>query len=220
MGLRQPGSTAAFPLAPGFEPGKWVRSPGENYTAYAGTRERTRLGLSISESFGGIAYALSEDLAASLELGALEATELTPRRYALSWRLQTSAGADGSLSLGLTYRRHDMSLASRLPYLPEADATMGYRLVPVRAPGTGLGPSYQLQLQYQYSPATSFGLLLGKELETYTPGFADAGAGLRRFSFSGQHWLTPSWALSYDVLSDDPGSLRLQGLRLGVRYRF
>ena len=46
------------------------------------------------------------------------------------------------------------------------------------------------------------------------------GAGLRQFSFTGQHWLTPSWALSYDVLSSDPSSFRLQGLRLGARYRF
>jgi len=38
-------------------------------------------------------------------------------------------------------------------------------------------------------------------------------------------WLTPSWALSYDLLSGDlagPSTLRLQGLglRFGVRYRF
>jgi hypothetical protein len=41
----------------------------------------------------------------------------------------------------------------------------------------------------------------------------------------GQHWLTPAWALSYDVLYNDPANmstLRLQGLglRMGVRYRF
>ena len=43
----------------------------------------------------------------------------------------------------------------------------------------------------------------------------------RQFSFTGQHWLTPSWALSYDILSHDVASpLKLQGLRLGVRYRW
>jgi hypothetical protein len=77
-----------------------------------------------------------------------------------------------------------------------------------------------LQLHYQYNPTTTFGLVLGRELETFTAGFDSPGAGSRQFSFTGQHWLTPSWALSYDVLSNDPSSFRLQGLRLGVRYRF
>jgi hypothetical protein len=39
--------------------------------------------------------------------------------------------------------------------------------------------------------------------------------------FTGQHWLTPSWGLTYDLLSGESGdSMRVQGLRLGVRYRF
>jgi hypothetical protein len=47
----------------------------------------------------------------------------------------------------------------------------------------------------------------------------------RQLSFTGLHWLTPSWAVSYDVLSGDlasPSPLRLQGLglRFGVRYQF
>ena len=59
----------------------------------------------------------------------------------------------------------------------------------------------------------ALGLLEGRELETFTSGFDSVATGSRQFSFTGQHWLTPSWALSYDVLSNDPSSLRLQGLR-------
>ena len=70
------------------------------------------------------------------------------------------------------------------------------------------------------TPRPRSGSCSGRELETFTAGFDSPGAGLRQFSFTGQHWLTPSWALSYDVLSNDPSSFRLQGLRLGVRYRF
>jgi hypothetical protein len=62
-------------------------------------------------------------------------------------------------------------------------------------------------------------------METYASAFDPAGAYPRQVSFTGQHWLTSSWALSYDVVSGDissPSPLRLQGmgLRLGMRYRF
>jgi hypothetical protein len=76
-------------------------------------------------------------------------------------------------------------------------------------------------MNYQHSIASSFGLALGREVETFTPFHDSASSGARQLSFTGQHWLTPSWALSYDLLSQDAASpLRLQGLRLGMRYRF
>lgn len=189
-------------------------------TAYGGLREGTRLGLTAPESFGGIAYALSDRIAASLELGMMENTALAPRRYSISGQLQTAFESGSSMSIGLAWRVYEPDYGARPGGALDLPPANGYSLVPVRAPGTGLGPSYQLQLYYHYNPTTTFGLVLGRELETFTAGFDSPGAGSRQFSFTGQHWLTPSWALSYDVLSNDPGSIRLQGLRLGVRYRF
>jgi len=63
---------------------------------------------------------------------------------------------------------------------------------------------------------------LGREVEKITP-FLNLGASdQRQYMFTGQNWLTPSWALSYDLQPlDIANPLRLQGLlRLGVRYRF
>lgn len=189
-------------------------------TAYGGLRDRTRLGLAAVESFGGIAYAFSDRIAASLELGMIEGTALAPRRYSLSGQLQSAFDSESSVSIGLAWRVYEPDYGARPGGALDMAPANGYSLVPVRTPGTGLGPSYQLQLHYHYSPATTFGLVLGREVETFTAGFDSSGAGSRQFSFTGQHWLTPSWALSYDVLSNDPSSFRLQGLRLGVRYRF
>ena len=189
-------------------------------TAYGGLRDGTRLGLTAPESFGGIAYAFSDRVAASLELGMMEGTALAPRRYSLSGQLQTAFDSGSSVSVGLAWRVYEPDYGGRPGGALETTPANGYSLVPVRAPGTGLGPSYQLQLYYHYNPTTTFGLVLGREVETFTAGFDSSAAGARQFSFTGQHWLTPSWALSYDVLSNDPSSFRLQGLRLGVRYRF
>ena len=94
--------------------------------------------------------------------------------------------------------------------------------MPLRQPGAGFAPSYQLQMSYQHSAASTFGLALGREVETFTPFLDSSSSSQRQFAFTGQHWLTPSWALSYDLQPHDITSpLRLQGLlRLGVRYRF
>jgi len=192
----------------------------DTITAYQGLRERTRLGLTVPEAFGGLTRAFSDRISGSLELATMESTPLAPRRYSLAGQLQTAFDSTSGMGIGLTYRVYEPDSGIRPFAGPDILPSNGYSLVPVRAPGTGLGPSYQLQLHYQYNLSTTFGLVLGRELETFTSGIDSVATGSRQFSFTGQHWLTPSWALSYDILSNDPSSLRLQGLRLGVRYRF
>lgn len=222
LGLRQPASAADSTSTRAWRSEFSLPTPAaeDATTVYGGLRDRTRLGLMAPESFGGVAYAFSDRIGASLELGMMEGTALEPRRYSLSGQLQTAFDSGSSLSIGVAWRVYEPDHGARPGGALDMAPINGYSLVPVRAPGTGLGPSYQLQLYYHYNPATTFGLVLGRELETFTAGFASPGAGSRQFSFTSQHWLTPSWALSYDVLANDPSSPRLQGLRLGVRYRF
>jgi hypothetical protein len=46
-------------------------------------------------------------------------------------------------------------------------------------------------------------------------------ADVRDLTLSGRHWLTPNWALTYDLLSQEHAYLnRRQGLRLGVSRSF
>jgi hypothetical protein len=226
LGLRQPSAAAdpvaSWALANDFALADPAARGGP--VAYGGQRDRIRLGTMATESFGGLAWSLSDRVTGSLELGTMESTVSAPRRYSLTGQLQTAFQTGGGVSLGLAYRVYETDYGVRpgaaLETLPGNGYSTAYSMVPVRAPGTGLGPSYQLQLHYQYNVSTTFGLVLGRELETFTAGFDTPLAGARQFSFTGQHWLTPSWALSYDVLSSDPSSFRLQGLRLGARYRF
>ena len=47
------------------------------------------------------------------------------------------------------------------------------------------------------------------------------GADGWQLSVTGEHWFSPSWALRYDLGGPEASSsLRRQGLRLGVQYRF
>lgn len=201
----------------------WQTTRSSDYTLYAGAREASRLGLHASESYGGIVYSLPGGWGSSLEAGYAQESPLSPRRYALTGQLHTSLSAGRALSVGLQYRMNDPDSGLRYGAPGEMPATNGYTLTPYRLSSVGFAHSYQLQVSYQHSTASTFGLALGREVETFTPFFDHAGygSGPRQLTFTGQHWLTPSWALSYDLLSQDATSpLRLQGLRLGMRYRF
>ena len=133
------------------------------------------------------------------------------RRYGLAGQVQSPLSNGKALSVGLKYRVFDSDFGQRAGPVGEISSATAYTLA----------PSYQVQMSFQYSASGTLGLAVGRELETYTP-YVDSGAG-RQLTLTGQHWLTPTWALSYDLLTSDPTSpLRLQGLglRLGMRYRF
>lgn len=201
----------------------WQAARSADYALYGGMRDAPRLGLRAAESYGGIVYFLSGEWGSSLEAGVVPDTLDSPRRYSLSGHMHTALSDGRTLSVGLKYRVFDTDSGLRSGIPGDAPAAHGYTLAPSRVPGGAFGPSYQLQMSYQHSSTSAFGLALGREVETFTPHLDTAGAGPRQLTFTGQHWLTPSWALSYDVLSSDPANpLRFQGvgLRLGVRYRF
>jgi hypothetical protein len=197
-----------------------VRGPAD-YALYRGTRDLLQTGLRATESYAGIVHSYSGGWGSSFETSYVQESLVAPRSYALSGQLHTALSDVRMLSVGLKYRVYDTDSTSRFGMAGESTIGNGYTLAPYRLPGAAYAPSYQLQFSYQHSAASSFGLALGRDVETFTPHFDVPGSGPRQFAFTGQHWLTPSWALSYDLMSQDAMSpLRLYGLRLGVRYRF
>jgi len=199
----------------------WQARGPSDYALYGGARELPRSGLRPAESYTGIAYALSGGWGYSFEAGYAPESPGAARRYALAGQLHTALSDGRMLSVGLKYRIYDTDTTSRFGAAGETTTGSGYTLAPYRVPGAALAPSYQLQFSYQHSAASTFGMALGRDVETFTPYFEVPGGGPRQFTFTGQHWLTPSWALSYDVLSPDAMTpLRSLGLRLGVRYRW
>lgn len=219
LGLKPARSAAT--AAPGSEVVMaWQERRSSDYALYRGSRDASISGLRPGESYLGIVHPLAGDLAVSLEGGYVPDSLLAPRRYALTGQVHAALNDGQMLSAGLKYRVYDPDAAQRAGLDGNIIGT-GYTLTPYGMPGLTPAPSYQLQFKYQYSTASSLGLVLGRDLETYTPYYDLPGSGPRQFAFTGRYLLTPSWALSYDVLSQDAMSpLRVQGLRLGVRYSF
>jgi len=221
LGLKQQTRVAAEPPPGGEAAQLWQTVHPSNFALYGGTRDLARIGLGPGETYGGVIYAFPRGWGSSLEAGYAPDSPITPRRYALTGQVQTALNDGRALSVGIQYSVYDTDFGMR----GDTPLTNGYTLAPSRTPGASIAPRYQLQFGYQHSAFTSFGLALGRETETYSSAFDPTGAYPRQLSFTGQHWLTSSWALSYDLLSADvpsPSTLRLQGLglRFGVRYRF
>jgi hypothetical protein len=221
LGIK-PGTPAPEPLLFGGDAvAIWQGSRTSDYSLYAGAREQPRLGMNETGMYSGIVQPLTASFGSSLEAGYVQESLLAPRRYVFTGQLHTEFRDGRALSLGLQYRVYDGDLNSRAIAPGDMSTLNGYSLASSRFPGAGYSPGYQLQLGYQHSPASTFGLAFGREVETYAPSFDSVGQ--RQLTFTGQHWLTSSWAVSYDVLTYDLASpMRPQNLRLGLgmRYRF
>lgn len=221
LGLKQ-ATGVGSDLPSGGEVGQfWQTRQPSDFTVYGGARESTRVGPGPAETYGGVAYAFPRGWGSSLEAGYTPETQFAPRQYALTGQVVTALSDSRALSVGIRYRVYDADLGMR----GDAAPTNGYTLTPSRPPGTSFAPGYQVQFGYQHSAFSLFGLALGRDLESFASAFDPTGAYPRQLTFTAQHWITSSWALSYDVLTGDLGGLsqlRLQGLglRLGVRYRF
>jgi hypothetical protein len=213
---RAGGAPTAESLLGGDVPSLW-QPRRSDFTLYGGARDLPAFGIGPAEAYSGVAYALPWGWgSSSLEAAFAQESRFAPRRYAVAGQVRTELSAPGrALSAGIKYRIYDTDTGVRSL---EPTPLNGYSLAPSRE------PAYQLQFSYHHSPVSSFGLALGRDVETYTSSY-DPTNTARQLTFMGQHWLTPAWAMSYDVLYNDPSNmstLRLQGLglRLGVRYRF
>jgi hypothetical protein len=221
-GLRPAAGAVAEPTAAAERLPLWEPRSPSDFTLYGGARELPAFGPGAAAVYSGIAYALPRGWGSSLEAVYTQESAFAPRRYAVAGQVRAELDGQGrALSAGIKYRVYDTDTWARGgTLLGEMPIANGYSLAPARE------PAYQLQVSYHHSAASSFSLALGRDVETYTSSFDPAGAvGTRQLTFMGQNWLTPAWALSYDLLYNDPANmstLRLQGvgLRLGVRYRF
>ena len=211
VGLRP---SASAPQATQTEPYAETQASSPDFSLYRGERDVQRSGSVSSENYSGFAYSFSRRWGSSIEAGVVPESVTAPRRYSLSGELGATLAKDRVLSLGLKLRHYD-STSEAAPYSAlRGGIGAGHSLAP-----SAFDSSYEVRLSYRYGESSSFGLALGRDLETRTPGLDAPANGDRQFMFTGQHALTPNWGLTYDLLSDEPG-LRVQGVRLGLRYRF
>jgi|LNFM01.1.fsa_nt_gb YaiO family outer membrane protein len=198
---------------------------GERHVLYGGLRETRRFGLDDSELHAGLYYPLGGTWTAQFE-GSLSPTHEVLPRHSVYGQLQKSLPGGWGIGLGVRHNEYTLSGSNVVSVLAErywGNFRGAYTLYSGRPEGASSGASHRLQLSYYYADRSSVGVSYtdGREVENVGPPRGVLASDVRNWTLSGQHWLTPAWALTYDLVNHEQGSLyRRQGLRLGIRHSF
>ena len=99
-----------------------------------------------------------------------------------------------------------------------------YTLYNGKPEGESSASSHRLSFDYYYYGERSrigVAVAWGREIEYVGPPTGIIASDVQAFSLLGRHWLTSSWALTWDLGTHEQGDLyRRTGGRLGLRHRF
>lgn len=147
-------------------------------------------------------------------------------RYTLSSEVTRTLPGGWGLGFGMRETEYNFSTKNLLSFSAHRDFGNfrgAYTLYSNRAEGAGLGSAHRFEVRYLYGERNTIGLSYtsGHDIDNVGLPAAFSASDVRDWTLSGRHWLSPNWALTYDVLSQDQGSFyRRQGLRLGVSRSF
>lgn len=197
----------------------------ERKTLYGGLRETRRFGLDDTEAHAGLYYPLGATWTSLVEVSASPTHEVLAR-YSAYGQIQKNLPGGWGLGLGLRHNEYSLTGTNVLSAFAErywGNFRGAYTLYSGRPEGASSAASHRFQLNYYYAARSSFGLSYsnGREVEYLGPPRGVLTSDVKNWTLSGQHWLAPTWALTYDVVNHEQGKLyRRQGLRLGLRHSF
>ncbi|MBX3651967.1 MAG: YaiO family outer membrane beta-barrel protein [Burkholderiales bacterium] len=198
---------------------------GKRHVLYGGLRETRRFGLADSEVHAGLYYPLAASWTVQVE-GSVSPTHEVLPRHSVYGQLQKSLPGGWGVGFGVRHNEYTLSGSNVVSVLAErywGNFRGAYTLYSGRPEGASSGSSHRLQLSYYYADRSSVGVSYtdGREVENVGPPRGVLASDVRNWTLSGQHWLTPAWALTYDLVNHEQGNLyRRQGLRLGIRHSF
>lgn len=201
------------------------RKLADRQTAYGGLRETKRFGLKDSEAHAGLYFPLGDSWSGIVE-GSYSPTHEVLAQGSVYGFLQKSFKGGWGLGLGLRHSEYTATASNVASLLAErywGNFRGAYTLYSGRPEGASSGSSHRLQLSYYYADRSTIGMSYtnGREVENVGPPRGVVASDVQSWSLNGLHWFTPSWALTYDLIQHEQGTLyRRQGLQLGLRRSF
>jgi YaiO family outer membrane protein len=194
-------------------------------TLYGGLRETERFSLRDTEAWAGYYHPLARDWTALVEASSSPDHRVLAK-YSMFGQLSRQLSDGWGLSAGLRHSEYTRSGVNLLVLGAErywGDFRAGYNLYAGRPEGAQTGVAHRFTFNRYYGEGSSVGIAVtaGREVENVGPPTGITSTDVRNLTVSGRHWMTQDWALSWDLVAHEQGSLyRREGFRLGLRYRF
>ena len=190
-----------------------------------GTYEARRFTTGDADFRFGLHQSTGHNVAALAEPNIHTLHDVLPRHTVYSQLTQALPGGWG-LGFGVRQTEYNFATAHLLSFSAErsfGNLRGAYTLYSNRAEGSALGSAHRFEVSYLYGERNTVGLsyTTGRDIESVALPGSLSLSDVRDWTLSGRHWLSPNWALTYDVLTQEQGPLyRRQGLRLGVSRSF
>ena len=195
-------------------------------TLYGVLRQTERFDLRDSELAVGYYHPLAASLTGQVEATYSSQHNVLPES-SLFGQLAWAAGSGWVVSGGARFSEYT-DTSTRLLIGGLEKYFSGYRafytLYNGKPEDTGSATAHRLGIErYYYGERSRIGVAVtwGREVENVGPPAGIVTSDVRAFGLFGRHWLTPDWALTWDVGTHEQGDLyRRTGARLGLRHRF
>jgi len=197
----------------------------DRQTLYGGLRRAERFNKYDTEEWLGYYHPLAPAWTLLLEGSLSEQHQVLPKSSAFA-QIAKQLPYGWGLNLGLRRSEYTTSGVSMLVAGAErywGDWRAAYTLYAGRPDGGPSAEAHRLQLVRYYGERSSVRIAytFGEEVENVGPPVGILTSKVRDLTINGRHWLAPDWALTWDLVAHEQGSLyRREGVRLGLRYRF
>ncbi len=197
----------------------------DRHTIYGGLREIRRFGLTDTAGTVGFYYPLGATWTSVLEASVSPSHHVLPK-YALFGQMQKTLANGWAASAGLRHSEYDRSIVD--VFSASAERYWGswrgaYTLYASKPQGASSAAAHRLQLTHYYGDRNfvAVNYTTGREVENVGPPTGVRSTDVNGWTLSGRHWLSSTWALTYDLVSHEQETLyRRKGLSLGVRHSF
>lgn len=196
---------------------------GKRHVVYGTLRETRRSGRTDSEVQGGLYYPLGETWTSVLEASYSPTHNVLPN-FSLFGQLQKYLGYGWDMQAGYRHNEYTSFSTNVTSITAErywSSFRGAYSLYLGRLNGK-TAPSHVAQLDYYFGERNSIGAVIGfgREIADQLPSDVLI-TDVRSYVLRGRHWITPEWAISFEALHHEQGSLYTrQGVRLGLRHAF
>ena len=197
---------------------------GERKAVYGTLRETERFGLHDSEAQGGFYYPLGDTWTSLVEASVSPTYNVLPK-FSLFGQLQKTLDYGWGLHAGIRHSEYPTLNTNIGVFTAErywSNFRGAYSLYLGRPAGGSTAPSHVLALDYYYGERNFIGIAVndGREVAGLGP-LGVITSDVRGVVLRGRHWLTPDWAVSFEALHQEQGSLYIRhGARIGLRRAF